>query len=258
MKKISKVFLLASMSLSFASFNVSAGLVNGTGNVNPDVIFGSGNANGSFSGEVSNNIEVGLRGKLRYNNNGLPENTFNFDGDRTYIFDPTQSNAPSNRSAFNFEWSVNVDASGTGGNVLADYQYLIEIDYDPSQSTAFTSFNPINVLADNSYGTNSTTNGGGTKHTPSNVVGFINLVNSNNVAQNSWNLGFFASNGFDPQTEGLYTIQFSALDGSNNVLSSSSIDILYGTAPTNVPTPSMFALLALGLGVVGFSAKRKS
>ncbi|WP_146204948.1 hypothetical protein [Meridianimarinicoccus roseus] len=40
--------------------------VNGTGNVIPDVIFGSGNANGSFNGETRNTIEVGLRCKQRY------------------------------------------------------------------------------------------------------------------------------------------------------------------------------------------------
>ena len=40
--------------------------VNGTGNVIPDVIFGSGNANGSLNGETRNTIEVGLRCKQRY------------------------------------------------------------------------------------------------------------------------------------------------------------------------------------------------
>ena len=94
---------------TFAPAVVQAGPVNGTGLVTPEVIFGSGNANGSFTGENSNNVELGLRGKVRYNSSGLPENTFNYDGNRSYAFSPASSNAPANRSAFNFEWTINTN-----------------------------------------------------------------------------------------------------------------------------------------------------
>jgi hypothetical protein len=84
-------------------------------NVTPDVIFGSGNANGSFTVSESGGVELGLRGKLRYNSAGLPENVFNYDGVKTYVFDPAFSNAPSNRSIWNFEWSINSNADGNSG-----------------------------------------------------------------------------------------------------------------------------------------------
>ena len=50
------------------------------------MIFGSGNANGSFTVHRSNGLELGLRGKLRFNASNLPENTFNSNGDGTYTF----------------------------------------------------------------------------------------------------------------------------------------------------------------------------
>jgi hypothetical protein len=42
--------------------------------VTPDVIFGSGNANGAFTIDQSNGIELGLRGKLRFDASNQPEN----------------------------------------------------------------------------------------------------------------------------------------------------------------------------------------
>ena len=57
----------------------SAAPVNGTGLVTPDIIYGSGNANGSFTGvtvegdyltqEPVDVLELGLRAKLRYDEN---------------------------------------------------------------------------------------------------------------------------------------------------------------------------------------------
>lgn len=79
-------------------------------NVTPDVIYGSGNANGSWTVDRSNGVELGLRGKLRHNAAGAPENTFNSNGNGTYSFAagvaPTQpsrrpcgvSNGPSIRT----------------------------------------------------------------------------------------------------------------------------------------------------------------
>ena len=91
-----KSFLIATLIASTATL-ASAD------DVFPGVIFGSGNANGSFTTSTSGGIELGLRGKLRYNSSGSPENTFNYDGGNTYTFDPSNSSAPANRSIWNFE-----------------------------------------------------------------------------------------------------------------------------------------------------------
>ena len=50
--------------------------------VTPDVIFGTGNDNGAFTTDRRNGVEIGLRGKLRFNGVGQPENTFNSNGGR--------------------------------------------------------------------------------------------------------------------------------------------------------------------------------
>jgi hypothetical protein len=42
--------------------------------VTPDVIFGSGNLNGAFTTDRQNGIEIGLRGKLRHDATGQPQN----------------------------------------------------------------------------------------------------------------------------------------------------------------------------------------
>ena len=249
-----KIYKLASLLIMiFAVNNVNAALINGTGNITPEVIFGSGNLNGSWSGQNINGIEVGLRGKLRYNGAGAPENTFNYDGDKTYTFDPTLSVAPANRSIFNFEFAVNVDANNTGGLFLDGFSYLFEFDIDPTAATNFVSFDIIAWLTDNSLGTNATANGAGVED-PGN---YATLLGSNNVAQNSQNRGFGYTGGLDPQLNGMFTYNLSVLDSMGNTLASSSIDIIVGKVPVNVSAPNIVSLMLTALLVCGFTGWRR-
>jgi hypothetical protein len=55
-------------------------------NVTNNAIFGTGNGNGSYTVDTDNNVELGLRGKLRHNASGFPEDTFNSNSDGTYNF----------------------------------------------------------------------------------------------------------------------------------------------------------------------------
>ncbi|MCB5226828.1 PEP-CTERM sorting domain-containing protein [Alishewanella sp. 16-MA] len=233
-----------------------AALINGTGNVTPEVIFGSGNTNGSFAGINDGFFELALRGKLRFNNSGAPENTFNYDGDKTYTFLTSDGVAPANRSLFNFEWSINVDPSSNGSLFLSQFTYLLQIDFDPSAGVDYFAFDPINVpFLDHAFGDNTTGNGRGTKAV--NAVGYEILRSESNVAQNSWNLGFFAPTGFDVQTQGMYTITLSAFDQQNDRTASTSIDIIYGAVPASVPEPSALMLMFGGLMGLGAVARRR-
>ncbi len=58
--------------------------------VTPDVFFGSGNDNGFFTVDLQDGvdyrIELGLRGKLRFNPSNQPQNIFNSNGDGSYDF----------------------------------------------------------------------------------------------------------------------------------------------------------------------------
>ncbi len=250
------------MVFSFAAF---AAPVGGTGNVTPDVIFGSGNANGSFTGTQANGIELGLRGKVRFNDANDPENTFNYDGDRTYNF---QAGNPSpgfdfnidnpQTANWNFEWSINSNFDGNGG-VLSQFNYFLEVDFDPGPGTnpgIFIGFDPVNIpLADHAFGTNATGNGGGV--TAVDALDYLSLINSNNVAQNSVNYLFIvglqpALFPFDPNAAGIYTIALSAFDGVTQI-ASTSIDIVVSP----VPIPGALPLFGSGLAILGFMGLRR-
>ncbi|SDE39152.1 PEP-CTERM protein-sorting domain-containing protein [Limimaricola pyoseonensis] len=298
--------LLSSLALLGMGTVAQAAPVNGTGNVTPDVIFGSGNANGAFTGTSAlSRVELGLRGKLRYDTSGAPQNTFNYDGDRTYSFAVAEANAPATRSAFNFEWSINTQPfpvidGNTGGGVgptsvsmtepsdlppatedpfltLDKLTYQLRIDFDPTEGTDFVAFDPINQpMADHAIGTNATANGGGM--VAANATQYAMLIAQNNVAQNSWNLGFFEPPGFDPQTQGKYTIELDAYISSDNIealglagildidagatdlpvlLASTSIDIVYGDVPAPIPLPASLPLMLGALGLGGLITRRR-
>ena len=243
--------------------------------VTPDVIFGSGNANGGFTVDQANGVELGLRGKLRFDETNSPQNTYNSNGDGTYTFragaapsgfgfDPNSPTTP----IWNFEWSVNSDYEGSTGNNLDAFDYLLELDTDPGAGTTFVSpFDPINVLqADHGIGDNSTGNGGGGTGIPArggdpaDLAAYAALIADNNVAQNSWSYEFFNSAsgdptfGFDPNVPGDYLIRLSARNSDGEVLASTEITI---SAVAPVPVPAALPLLLAGLGGLGLVARRK-
>lgn len=227
-------------------------------NVTPRVIFGSGNANGSFTVDSANGIELGLRGKLRHNGAGAPENTFNSNGDGTYSFAagvaPTQA-FPT--AVWSFEWSINTDVDGTTGLALNDLVYALSLDGDPTSATDFVSFDPINQLFfDHALGNNSTTSG--TKVISTDLVSYASNIGQYNVAQNSWKAHWYFPAGFDPTVDGTYDISLSASSQNGQLLAKSSIQIIVGAGGTAVPD-SGATLALLGGSIVllaGFRRRR--
>jgi hypothetical protein len=204
------------------------------GNVTPGVIFGSGNANGSFTIASGSNMELGLRAKLRYNSAGNPENTFNQVGtSNTYSFDPADGNAPGNRAFWNFEWSINTNLDGTGQNALNAFTYqiaLFKVNADGTNTADALTFDPINqTYADHAMGTNATT--AATKVIAANASQYATNISTLNVAQNSWNYDFFdgqagtALENWNPNVAGTYIIRLTAFDSAGAEVLSNSINV---------------------------------
>jgi hypothetical protein len=221
--------------------------------VNPGIIFGSGNANGSWTVSESSNVELGLRAKLRYNSSGSPENTFNWDGVDTYTFDPDNSANPSNRSIFNFEFSINSDVNDatSSGNNLNDFTYLLTVSRlndDGMGVTVLASFDPINLpYWDSSIGDNGTT--AATDTVATDAMHYASLIANNNVAQQSANLGFGYTD--QPTRAGTYYMSLTAFDGMTTV---TSTDITVNVVP--VPTAAFAGLGLLG-SLAGIRAIRR-
>ncbi len=228
-------------------------------NVTPEVIFGSGNTNGSWTVDRNNGIEVGLRGKLRHDANGSPANIFNSNGDGTYSFSagvaPTQS-APT--AVWSFEWSVNTDYMSTSGNNLDGYSYRLGLDSDPTGGTNFaTVWDPINVnQADHALGTNGTSNGAGFVATS--AANYQGALGAFNVAQQSWKPHWFMG-GFDPTLDATYDIYFEVLDGAGASLARTDIQIIAGAGgAAPIPEPTTVALLGIGIvGLAGAEVRRR-
>lgn len=201
-------------------------------------IYGSGNANGSFTVARSGGIELGLRGKLRFNAFNLPENTYNSNGNGTYSFEAGAPTAgagwvnPLTTPFWNIEWSVNTDWDGSSGLALDDLTYELGWDFDAGPGADYLVFDLITPDAvipfttptpapfwDHSIGTNATLAGGGTEATDQPT--YLALLAANNLAQNSWSPEFFNESpfdGFDPHVPGRYEVYLAAKLGGSEVV----------------------------------------
>lgn len=230
--------------------------------VTPDVIFGTGVDNGSFTIDSQKGVELGLRAKLRFNQAGQPENTFNWDGNDTYTFNPGVAPGQSFPVAeWSFEWSINTAADGAGRN-LDGLTYALSLT-GPAGSGGFSAFDPINdvnphpdvnqVQWDHAIGDNSTGPGGGTviPNSADDEAGYLDLIANNNVAQNSWQPHWFVA-GFDPTVPGDYLFTLTAFD-ERGPRASTSMTV------TVVPLPAAawagLALLGMMGGVAGLRRK---
>lgn len=216
-------------------------------NVTPDVIFGSGNANGSWTVDQNLGVELGLRGKVRFDlATGSPENTFNSNGDGTYSFPagvPSGQTFPT--AVWSVEWAINTNFDNSSGSVLDDLVYAFGVDTDPTLGTNFEQVDIINVLfADHALGDNATGNGGG--FTAGGFAEYATLISTENVAQNSWQATTLLGPGFDPTVNGTYDFYLAAFDGNGAQVARTDIQIIVGQGGS-VPVPGTVALLALGL-----------
>ena len=192
--------------------------------ITPDVIFGSGNANGSWTVDRQNGLELGLRAKVRF---PVPMNVFNSNGDGTYTFVTGAGGSGSPTPLWSFEWAANTDYDNSSGMTIDDLTYELGMDFDPAYDTnylIFDNISPGSIIPwtppsppvpfwDHAIGDNSTPNGGGTS--AGDAPTYLSLIANNNVVQNSWRMDFFDEvpfDIFDPDVPGRYEFYLKAFD----------------------------------------------
>lgn len=198
--------------------------------VTPDAIFGSGNANGLFTVDRTNGVELGLRAKIPF------VGTINSNGDGTYSYALAELFAANPSQRWNFDWTVNTDYLDSSGDKIDDFTYLLEMDFDPSQGTVFLAFDPVTPSVypfffpvwDHSIGDNTTGNGLGVETGDPGV--YATRLATKNVLQQSWRHAFFPFQPcltYDPTIDGTYDVVLIAFSGSLRV-ASTRIQVIVG------------------------------
>lgn len=228
--------------------------------VTNEVIMGSGIGNGGWTVERADGVEVGLRAKQRF----PPANVFNSNGDGTYNF-PAGNDA--GRPLWSFEWSINTDHDDTTGLDLDDLTYALRLDSNPTSDAGFSVFDPINIpatsvpdFADHSIGDNSTAESAGTE--AGDRPTYLGLINTNNLAQNSWRMDFFfpapLGPAFDPDADGTYEFELAAFNANGDEVAATAITVIVGEGGVVLPEPATAALAGLSvLGLGSYTRRRR-
>jgi len=217
--------LAAIIIFTLSGTHVADAVVQYEQDITPDIIFGSGNTNGSFTTDRQNGVEIGLRAKIPF------VGTLNSNSNGTYSY-------PAG-TVWNFDWTVNTNFDGSTVLNVSDLTYELGMDGDPGLGTDFLIFDPITPnlpplnapFFDHAIGDNSTGNGAGAEATDN--ASYVTLLGNNNVAQNSWRYAFFplgALASYDPAVDGTYAVYLLARDSSGQVVARADIQILIGNA----------------------------
>jgi hypothetical protein len=196
----------------------------------PGFYNGTGNPNTNFTVDTEGNLELGLSIITRFVGPIDP-------GAGSNVYKVVTSAGP--LASWNFEFSVNTRAGG-GSGFLAGFLYTLTVQ-DITAATSGPTFDPVRLIADDSgFG-------------PSGKTAGVD-VNTEWGAQNSENPGFAGFlPGFNAMNHDLYKITLTATNQAGAPVGSVSV---FADA-TVVPEPASLLLVGLGIGVLGFAARKR-
>jgi hypothetical protein len=209
----------------------------------PGFFMGVGNDTPTFAvmTDTITNIQLGLKADTAY----VAPTLYSNDAGN-YTADQTSSGG---RASWDFYFSINTNANGTGSNTLSAYNYNVAVT-DLSNGTT-VSYDPLGAGNDDSgFGPLGVTQGDNHNTTP--PITAIPLDPSTEwIAQNAENIGFnflFGSN-FNPTDA--YQINLQVLNKDGGALIDSDI------ITVNSPEPGTIGLMFSSLGVLGYFARRR-
>jgi hypothetical protein len=205
----------------------------------PGFYNGTGNQNAGFTTLTTDDgIELGLGVQSR----GLGGAFLPTPGTANY-FVPTGGTTTPPRSLWNYDFSVNLGASGL---TLQDIRNGTTITVQDTTTGKQISYQPLVILPDNAGFNGTTTTNGATGGAPLTDIGF----------QNSENLGF----NLDPADNAAFAFNPFALDSyliTLTVAESTGTTFNLSETVNAVPEPSTWAMMILGFAGVGFMAYRQ-
>lgn len=243
--------IIASVSCLIAvSTAANAGTLNDTSLASPPgVYYGSGNTglNTGWATNTSNGVELGLSTNYRYIGQVAPDAGTNTYHVNTGLYAGPGGTCIGVCALWNFEFSVNLGNSGSNlGNVSTSLSIL-----NVGNGQTIT-FDPFNLLADNSAFDGSNTRNGNTSGQQA--------INTDVGFQNSENLAFFGalnpSFAFDPTADDTYIITLAMTEPTGFSLSVDET-IIAGAGVAQTPLPATLPLFASGLGGLGLLSWRR-
>lgn len=242
--------LQQSVSAQTVTYGTTVTTINGFGNPNTDW---------SLYNNTTLNLALGF--KAQYNYPSYPGNDISAtpspnNGSGTFYFNAGYKPGSATRSTWNFWFSLNANPNGVTGPgaptlATSGYDFYFTV-LAPGALTPTTPFNLL-TLPDNSYGNNSTANGGGTVGTAGTYAGTYS------IAQNSENLSFGFLPGFNPMLAGDYQFDVFAVTAGADASSAPHVGEITGIVSVQaVPEPSTMALAGFGGLLVWRGIRRRS
>jgi hypothetical protein len=211
--------------------------------------YGSGNNNGNWAvvNDTTDNIQLGLRGKVS------GANTYPDSGNGIYVFNEGVSPLSSSHYTWNFDFSISANADGTGNASIGSYTYKLLVDSDPGAGDNFTTVDDL-LLA---YGDNEFAKSGvAGKNVNNTDPAHLNIVNPllEDEVQNSENAKFGLPAGYNPNATGQYDIILEVF-GADGTTMLATDEIQIDVVPEVSYTLPLFGAAVLGLAFVSRKVK---